>query len=92
MLEKNVADELKDRAKNASAADGAPEVYAVRKGRSGWTLSRRGLLAAAASAVAITKAAPAQCPEKGYPAKDSIFDLAISPDGRILASAEGLGS
>ena len=53
----NVADELNDRVEESDHRQmERPKVYAVRKGRSGWTLSRRGLLAAAASAVAITKA------------------------------------
>jgi len=76
------------RANETAPSDRTPQVYAVRKGRSGWTLNRRGLLAAAASAAAITGAARAQCHEKGYSTKNSILDLAISPDGRILASAE----
>ena len=70
---------------------GRPEVYAISRGLSGWTLSRRSLLTAAAAAVvafpkrAQTAACLAGQLSSGFPG--NIYSLAVSSDGRMLASA-----
>ena len=86
MREKGRTGESNERTENASISEGTPEVYAVRKGRAGWTLTRRGLLTAAVGAAALPRSLRAQCPESGYATRDYVHDLAISPDGRLLAS------
>ena len=73
--------------KNAANADERPEVYAIQRGQSGWTLSRRSLLSAAAAAAAIPKRAQAAACATGAEAhQDWVLSVAISPDGRLLAS------
>ena len=62
-----------------------PEVYAINRGRSGWTLSRRSLFSAAAAAVP-RRAQAAVCAAGAVASADPIRVLAISPDGRLLAS------
>ena len=65
-----------------------PEVYSIRKSRSGWKLSRRDLAGAAAvcSAAAILGCGPAP-PCHGVVAhSDRVESLAFSKDGKLLAS------
>ena len=68
------------------------EVYAVERGRSGWTLSRRDLLSAAAAAVAAVavsrRAEAAGCPAGALAHTQSVESIAISPDGGLLASGD----
>jgi WD40 repeat protein len=67
----------------------APEIYAIKRGKSGWELSRRGIFQAAAAAVAAA-GAPGKVQAQGCPAgakahRADINSLAISRDGRLLA-------
>jgi WD40 repeat protein len=65
-----------------------PVVYALRREESRWTLSRRDFLTAAVAAVAASKAADPQVScGSVYAHSDWVESLAISPDGRLLASA-----
>ena len=64
-----------------------PEVYAIQRGRSGWTLSRRSLFsAAAAAAAAPERARAAVCATGAAAHTQEVQSVAISPDGRTLAS------
>ena len=67
-----------------------PEVYSIRRVRSGWELSRRGLFEAVAavtvSANASTRLQAQGCPSAGRSHLNVILALAISPNGRLLAS------
>jgi sugar lactone lactonase YvrE len=64
-----------------------PEVYAIQRGQSGWTLSRRSLLSAAAAAAAIPKRAGAAACVTGALAHNGLVScVSISPDGRLLVS------
>lgn len=75
--------------KKSKKMEEAPEVYAVRRGPAGgWTLSRRSLLGVAAAAAAPRGAQAVGCPE-GAGAGNMVGSLAISPDGRLLASTGG---
>ena len=59
---------------------GKPEVFAIRKGTSGWELSRRSLFSAAAAAAAAPhRASAGVCAQR-------VNCIAISPNGRWLAS------
>jgi WD40 repeat protein len=66
-----------------------PAVYAVSKGRSGWTLSRRGLMAAAAAALSVdgNQSADAQVCTGTIAHRDSITAIAVTFDGQALISA-----
>jgi len=64
---------------------GKPEVFAIRKGTSGWELSRRSLFSAAAAAAAAPhRASAGVCAQRG--ATSRVNCIAISPNGRWLAS------
>jgi WD40 repeat protein len=67
---------------------GRPEVYAIKRGRSGWTLSRRSLFgaAAAATAAAPKRAEAAVCAEWALAHNGGAYGVCISPDGRLLVS------
>ena len=58
-----------------------PEVYAINRGQSGWTLSRRSLFSAAAAAMAAVprRAGAAVCAEGAAAHTATVFSLAISP-------------
>lgn len=81
--------------------DEEPQVYALKREGSGWALSRRGFLAAAATAAAATLhggrlEGPSQIAAQEEVQCDNVFAhtdginaLAISPDGKLLASGSG---
>jgi WD40 repeat protein len=68
----------------------APEVYAVKRGASGWRLSRRDIMQAAAAAVAasiLPEAGSAQqCSNGARPHYKRILSLAFSPSGKMFIS------
>jgi WD40 repeat protein len=66
-----------------------PEVYAVSKGFSGWTLSRRGLMAAAAAALSLegNPSADAQVCTGMVAHQNAITAIAVSFDGQALITA-----
>ena len=68
-----------------------PEVYAISRSQSGWALSRRSLFSAAvaASAAVPKRAGAAACATGAFAHSDSTASVAISPDGRLLASGGG---
>ncbi len=62
-----------------------PEVYAVKRGPSGWSFSRRSLVGAAAAVAAVPKRASAgACGDKT--AELQVTAVAISPNGELMAS------
>jgi WD40 repeat protein len=63
----------------------SPQVYSIKRGQSGWTLSRRGLLGAATMA-SQRIAAAGECGAAARAHRETINALAISSDGRTLAS------
>jgi hypothetical protein len=70
-------------AKRAAAKTEGPEVYAINRGQSGWTLSRRSLLGAAAlAATASRRGDGAVCAFGAVAHAYPVRSIAISPDGR----------
>jgi WD40 repeat protein len=80
-----------------------PEVYALKRAGSGWALNRRDFVAAAAAAAAAMSGNRSESQEQGtagqkvtcnnvFAHKGDVNALAISPDGRLLASAGGEGT
>ena len=80
-------DEL-EATKPPAKIEARPEVYAINRGQSGWTLSRRSLFSAAAAAAGALpkRARAAACPADAFSHAASVTSIAISPDGRLLAS------
>ncbi len=66
-----------------------PEVYAIRRGKAGWELSRRsvfGAAAAAAAAAGAKRSDAAACASDAVAHGSWVRSVAISMDGRLLAS------
>ena len=82
-----------------SSQDEEPQVYALKREGTGWSLSRRNFLATVAAATGIavtgrsgvkaqqtsTERSDVEC-DKVSAHKSIVYDLVISPDGRLLAS------
>ena len=72
--------------RTGTRAEAPLEIYAIQRGRPGWTLSRRSLLSAAAAAVAGRLASAANCGTYAWPHNNVLPRLAFCPDG-VLVSA-----
>lgn len=66
----------------AGRREAAPELYAISRGRAGWSLSRRNMLAAAAAAASVRNAGAGNCAAAAH--AGGAGPLLISADGRML--------
>jgi sugar lactone lactonase YvrE len=85
-----------DRTRGDPRRQDIPEIYSVQRGLSGWTLSRRSLLSAAAAAAVLAFPKRTQAGVCAAGAQSAAIgaradSLAVSPDGRMLASASDTG-
>ena len=84
-------DKPNDRLPEDAAADGQgkPEVYAVTRGKSGWELSRRAVIAAVAATVSggAQRTAEAQSCAGSLAHNGEVSGIALSADGRTLITA-----
>jgi len=73
-----------------SSPEDEPTIYAVRKGKEGWTFNRRDFLIAAGATMAITIAgcytpSPEEACKNVKAHESDVWALAITPDGSTLA-------